>query len=221
LIVVPLFFIEMGYFTYPGNDHLLDRLWEIICLTISFAGLAIRVYTVGYAGKGTSGRTTNTPKAQELSTTGMYSIVRHPLYLGNFIIWAGIVLLPHSVTLASFCLITFFLLYERIIYSEEAFLAEKFGDIFTEWAQKTPLLLPRLKLWRKPEQPFSWQAVLAREYPGFFAIIASFTAIEILGDRFSEGRWVLDWMWVVIFCVGLLTFVLLRTLKKLHIIRHP
>jgi protein-S-isoprenylcysteine O-methyltransferase Ste14/membrane-associated phospholipid phosphatase len=221
LIIVPLFLIEVRYSAYPGNDHLFDRLWELFCLTISLAGLAIRIYTVGYAGKGTSGRTTNAPKAQELSTTGMYSIVRHPLYLGNFVTWAGIVLLPHSITLTAFCLIVFFLLYERIILAEEAFLAEKFGAAFTEWAQKTPMILPRFRLWRKPALPFSWQAVLAREYPAFFAITASFTAIEIFGDRFSQGRWELDWMWAGIFCVGLLVFVVLRTLKKMRIIKHP
>jgi protein-S-isoprenylcysteine O-methyltransferase Ste14 len=221
LIIVPLFLIEVRYSAYPGNDHLLDRLWELFCLTISLAGLAIRIYTVGYAGKGTSGRTTNAPKAQELSTTGMYSIVRYPLYLGNFVIWAGIVLFPHSINLALFCLIVFFLLYEKVILAEEAFGAEKFGDVFTEWAQKTPMIVPRFKLWRKPAMPFSWQAVLAREYSGFFVIIASFTAIEIFGDRFNEGRWEFDPMWVVIFCAGLLVFVVLRTLKKLQIIKHP
>jgi protein-S-isoprenylcysteine O-methyltransferase Ste14/membrane-associated phospholipid phosphatase len=221
LIIIPLFLIEVRYSAYPENSHLLDRLWELICFAISLAGLAIRIYTVGYAGKGTSGRTTNTPKAQELSTTGMYSIVRHPLYLANCIIWAGIVLLPHSIAFASFCLIVFFLLYERIILAEETFLAEKFGVAFTQWAKKTPMFVPRFKLWRKPEQPFSWQAILAREYPGFFAIIAAFTAIEVFSDRFSEGKWGLDPMWVAIFCAGLLVFVALRTLKKLHVIRHP
>lgn len=221
LIIVPLFLIELRYFTYPENSHLLDRLWELFCLTISLAGLGIRIFTVGLAGQGTFVRTTSAPKEKELNTTGMYSIVRHPLYLGNFVIWAGIVLFPYSFALAAFCLLAFFLLYERIIHAEEAFLVEKFGTAYTEWARKTPMFVPRFKLWRKPELPFSWKSVMAREYPGFFAIIASFTAIEIFGDRFYEGKWEFDPMWVVIFCAGLLVFVVLRTLKKTRIIRNP
>jgi ABC-type polysaccharide/polyol phosphate export permease len=55
---------------------------------------------------------------------------------------------------------------------------------------------------------------LTREYPGLFAIIVSFTAIEIFGDRFYEGKWQFDWLWVVIFCAGLLVFVTLRTFKN-------
>jgi protein-S-isoprenylcysteine O-methyltransferase Ste14/membrane-associated phospholipid phosphatase len=221
LIIVPLFLIELRYFTYPENSHFLDRMWELFCLTISLAGLGVRIYTVGLAGQGTFVRTTSAPREKELNTTGIYSIVRHPLYLGNFVIWAGIVLFPHSITLAAFFLLAFFLLYERIIHAEEAFLVEKFGTAFTEWAQKTPMFVPRFKLWRKPELPFSWQTALAREYPAFFAIIASFTAIEIFGDRFYEGKWEFDPMWVIIFCTGLLVFVTFRTLKKLRIIMLP
>lgn len=218
LVVIPLFIVGLRKFTYPEDSHLLDRLWEFFCFSISLLGLAIRIYTVGFVPPGTSGRTTSKPQAQELNTTGMYSVVRHPLYLGNFVIWVGIVLDVHSILLAVFCFSAFYLYYVRIIIAEEAFLSEKFGENFTQWAEKTPMLLPRFKLWRKSSQPFSWQAVLAREYPGFLVITASFLAIEMVGDRFYEGKWQLDWLWVTIFCIGLLTFVVLRALKKMRII---
>ena len=218
LVVVPLFIVSLRHFTYPEGSHLLDLLWELFCFSISLLGLAIRIYTVGSVPPGTSGRTTSKPKAQQLNTTGMYSAVRHPLYLGNFVIWAGIVLDVHSILLAAFCFPAFYLYYARIIIAEEAFLSEKFGERFTQWAEKTPMLLPRFKLWRKPAQPFSWQAVLAREYPGFLTITASFLAIEVFGDRFYEGKWQIDWLWAGIFCAALLTFTVLRTLKKMRII---
>ena len=76
------------------------------------------------------------------------------------------------------------------------------------------MLIPRFKLWCRSACPFSFRAGLIREYPGFFAITAVFTALEIFGDRFYEGRWQLDRIWVVIFFVGLAAFVALRTLKK-------
>ena len=154
-----------------------------------------------------------------MNTTGIYSIVRHPLYLGNFVIWVGIVLFTRSILLAAFCFLAFFIYYERIIIAEETFLSQKFGEAFAQWAEKTPMFIPRFKLWCRPAYPFSWRVVLTREYPGFFAITAAFTAIEILGDRFYEGKWQLDWLWAAIFCVGLVVFVTLRTLKKLGITR--
>jgi protein-S-isoprenylcysteine O-methyltransferase Ste14 len=221
LAVIPIFIVSLRYFSYPEGSHFLDRMWELFCFSISLLGLAIRIYTVGFVPQGTSGRTTSEPKAKELNTTGIYSVVRHPLYLGNFVIWVGIVLAAHSFILAVFCFIAFFLYYKRIIVAEEAFLSEKFGENFTQWAEKTPMLLPKFKLWRKPARPFSWLVVLSREYPGFLAITASFFAIETFSDRFYEGKWQLDWLWVTIFCIGLLTFVVLRTLKKMRIIGHP
>jgi len=221
LIIVPLFLIGLQHFTYPLGSRLLDRLWELFCFAISLLGLGIRIYTVGHVPKGTSGRTTSTPKAQELNTTGIYSVVRHPLYLGNFIIWVGIVLLVRSTLLTVACVLAYFLYYERIIIAEEAFLSEKFGAAFAQWAEKTPMIIPRFKLWCKPPQPFSWQVVLIREYPGFLVITASFAALNVLGARFYEGRWRLDWMWAGILCVGLLAFVALWTLKKMRIIRRP
>src|SRR5690606_23492978 len=58
---------------------------EIGCLVVSLIGLAIRIYTVGYTPRNTSGRNTAQGQlAETLNTTGIYSIVRHPLYLGNF-----------------------------------------------------------------------------------------------------------------------------------------
>jgi protein-S-isoprenylcysteine O-methyltransferase Ste14/membrane-associated phospholipid phosphatase len=220
LLISPLFIIKLRDFTYPWDNHLLDRLWGLLCLTISLLGLGIRIYTVGNVPKRTSGRTTSEPKARELNTTGIYSIVRHPLYLGNFVIWAGIVLFARSISLAAFCLLAFVLYYERIIIAEEEFLSQKFGEVFSKWADKTPMIVPRFKLWRKPAQPFSWLAVLNREHSGLLTITASFIAIEAIGDRFYEGRWKLDWMWAVIFCISLLASAAIGTLKKTGIFRY-
>jgi protein-S-isoprenylcysteine O-methyltransferase Ste14 len=67
-----------------------DGLWEAICVAVSLVGLGIRIATVGHAPGGTSGRrTVGGPSALALNTSGMYSVVRHPLYLGNYFQWLG------------------------------------------------------------------------------------------------------------------------------------
>jgi len=221
LVMVPLFVIELRHSAYPiMGSHLLDQLWELSCFALSLFGLGMRIYTVGYVPKGTSGRTTSNPKAEELNTTGMYSIVRNPLYFGNFVIWVGIVLLARSALLTVTCVLAFFLYYERIIIAEEEFLSGKFGVVFAQWAEKTPMMIPKFKLWCRPAQPFLWQVVLSREYPGVLTITAVFAAIDAISDWFRQGKWQLDWMWVTIFGISLLIFMVLRTLKKLRIIKH-
>jgi len=60
---------------FPYGSHRLDQVWEILCLAISLLGLGVRIVTVGYVPKGTSGRNTRGQKANVLNTTGMYSLV--------------------------------------------------------------------------------------------------------------------------------------------------
>ena len=86
LLVLPLILISL---LSPEIESPIDDFWDGVCLFISIAGLALRILTVGYAPRGTSGRNTREQKAAELNTKGMYSVVRHPIYLGNFLIWLG------------------------------------------------------------------------------------------------------------------------------------
>jgi hypothetical protein len=200
-----------------GSD-LLGRYWETFCLLISFFGLAIRVITAGYAPKGTSGRTTNQPRASLLNTTGMYSIVRHPLYLGNFFIFLGISLMVRSLFFGIAIILLFLLYYKRIIFAEEEFLTEKFPDTFNKWACRTPLFLLKFKNWRKPELPFSLKTAFKREYTGLFTIVASFTCLEVLGDLFYTGKLKIDLFWSAFFICGLVIYVTALTLKKMHLL---
>ncbi len=73
--------VLMKDFSYPYNDHHFDMIWELFCLSISFMGLGIRALTIGQTPRRTSGRNTKKQVAESLNTTGIYSLVRHPLYL--------------------------------------------------------------------------------------------------------------------------------------------
>ena len=114
---------------------LAENLYEVCCLLISLAGLAIRCVTVGFAPSGTSGRNTGGLKAARLNTTGMYSIVRHPLYLGNAVILAGVLLFVQVWWFALVGALLALLHYERIIFAEEEFLKRRFGESYERWAR--------------------------------------------------------------------------------------
>jgi hypothetical protein len=109
----------------------------------------------------------------------------------------------------------FWVYYERIIFAEEEFLRRKFGDTFVQWSARTPIFMPQLKNWQKTGMSFSWLTVMRREMSSFFAIIASFMFIELIGDYFTYGKIVFDKMWLVIFGASLAIYLILIILKRL------
>ncbi len=117
LFILPLFLIALRHSEYLERvfGDLMDDIYESLCLAISFLGLAIRCLTIGYGPKGTSGRNTKKQKAKILNTTGMYSIVRHPLYLGNFLIFLGITLFVQVWWFSLLAILAFWLYYDLVI----------------------------------------------------------------------------------------------------------
>jgi protein-S-isoprenylcysteine O-methyltransferase Ste14 len=214
LLILPIFGICLAGFTYLGQTHEVNERWQKFCILISFSGLAVRVMIVGRAPLGTSGRNTREQVANSLTTTGIYSLVRHPLYLGNFLIMFGFALLLHLWWLALLTTSIYALYYERIMLTEEAFLRERFGKQFEEWAAVTPAFIPRLTGWKPSQVPFSWRTVLQREYNAFFLIVAVFFLQDLLGDSLVEGRLKLDPTWFGAFLVAFVVSTTLRTLKK-------
>lgn len=214
LIGIALFLVALQDFTYPYGSHTLDLAWEMSCLGISLIGLLVRALTAGYAPARTSGRNTTGQMADSLSTTGMYSLVRHPIYLGNFLALTGPVLFPRSFWFAMVCALAFFAFYNRIMLAEEEFLEETFGAQYREWASRTPAFFPRFRGWTSPALPFSLRSAIKREYHGFFAVILLFTLCEVLGDYYVAGRWQIETLWVVILSVGAGVYVVIRIVCK-------
>ena len=209
-----MFFACLPSFKYLGGDHELNEAWQMLCLAVSFTGLAVRIITVGRAPLGTSGRNTREQVAITLTTAGIYSVVRHPLYLGNYLIFIGMALWPHVWWLAVLTSCLFALYYERIMLAEEAFLRERFGDAFETWARATPAFIPKPRGWKPSPVSFCWRTVAQREYNAFLLIIGVFFLFDLIGDSFAERKFHLSYGWFFFFLAGFVIFATLRTLKK-------
>ena len=77
------------YCILTPHEIYLQKMLFYIGLVISYIGECIRIYTIAYVPADTSGRNTKRQFATSLNKFGIYSIVRHPLYLGNFLIYLG------------------------------------------------------------------------------------------------------------------------------------
>lgn len=212
--VIALFFLSMKDFQYIGNNAQWDRWWELFCLGVSFFGLGIRVLTIGYTPKGTSGRNTKQQIADTLNTSGIYATTRNPLYLGNYFMGLGIALFAHVWWLVAIYTLIFWLYYERIIFAEEAFLRKKFGAQYMEWAEKTPVFIPKISQYTKPTMSFSIRNVLRREYSGFFAVVVCMFLMETLGDVVLYHQLHLEKEWIYGLAASFAIWFSLRALKK-------
>ena len=148
--------------------------WKIVCYAISFLGILIRAITIGYTPKSTSGRNTEAGQVAEvLNTKGIYACVRHPLYVGNALMWLGILTYPGDIWLTLLGMAFFWLYYERIMFAEEDFLRTKFGKTYTDWAAITPAFIPNFGKWKSTDLDFSFKNIFKREYSGFLAVSVS------------------------------------------------
>ena len=173
------------------NEHLYSRvhlLWgdpiytvcTIVSILLVIAGLALRAYTVCTTPKGTSGRNRASQVANTLNTKGIYSVVRHPLYLANYLIWAG--LLVYTMNVFAFVIVSlvYWIYYECIMMAEEAFLRGKFGNEFEKWASKVPAFIPKWSLFEDGMLQFSWKTFIRREYATIMSVIVSYTVLDYI-----------------------------------------
>lgn len=213
LLIVPFaIWVTLNDDFYPPFN---DLNWLATCLSLSFLGQIIRALTIGYVPLGTSGRNTNEGQvALTLNTKGMYSLVRHPLYLGNYFMWHGIMLYAGSYEFVIYFTIAFLLYYTLIAMAEEKFLKGKFGDEYVNWADGIPAFIPRKLIWQHPGVFFSFKNVLKREYNGAFAVVVSFAVLDITHNFRESAEIVMSGYMQIAIGVSAVLFLVMRTIKK-------
>lgn len=152
----------------PSANETLNNAWFWLAFAIAAGGALLRIHVNGHAAYGTSGRVKVAAEAAELNTTGAYSLVRNPLYVGRILNFTGLAMLTGS---AFYGLLIFFLsvlVYERISAYEEEFLRGTFGEEHARWAAEVPALLPRFHGWVPPHYGFWWRRMFWREYKKIF-----------------------------------------------------
>jgi hypothetical protein len=115
-------------------------------------------------------------------------MVRHPLYLGNLIIWIGIFCWVGNFWFLLIGVVFFILLYFPIMRIENDFLEEKFGEEYIDWSIKTPLFLPNPLLYKRAVNPFSFKMVWKNEYPGIVSSLSCIWFVSLLRLMFIEEK---------------------------------
>jgi len=114
-------------------------------LPVALAGELIRIWAAGHLNK-----------SREVTRSGPYRFVPHPLYLGSSLIGIGLAIGSGSAAVVAIVAVYLLVTLTAAIRSEEAFLRQKFGDAYDDY--RTARVVDR-------ERRFSWrQAMANREY---------------------------------------------------------
>jgi protein-S-isoprenylcysteine O-methyltransferase Ste14 len=215
---LPVFFVAAGLLMmYLGNRQaiIFDLRDEMIFLGVSILGQIVRILTVGFTPKNTSGRNTSGGQiADELNISGIYSVIRHPLYIGNFLMWLGPVLFLRSVWFTIVFGLVYWLYYERIMFAEEQFLRNKFGEVYDRYSEKVKAFLPFHVKFIPTKLSFSVRNVMKREYNSFFNVFVVFTVLDLFRNFFLSERIFLTEIWMWLLTGSGVIWLIIRLIRK-------
>lgn len=133
------------------------------------------------AGVAAAGTTTRrrSRRVQRLVTYGIFSWTRNPLYIGNFFVWIGFVVISGVLWFLPFAVLIFAAEYSLIVQFEEGVLESSFGRQYLDYKNCVPRWLPK-----KPAEPepgeHDWRAAFKSEISTFiqYAVLTAAFAIK-------------------------------------------
>lgn len=148
-------------------------------IIIMIAGELIRLAGIAAAGDKTRRRSRN---VEELVTYGIFAWTRNPLYIGNFLLWIGIVVVSGVFWFLPVATLLFAAEYSLIVRYEEGVLESIFGREYLTYKQCTPRWVPGPPR-KKVTGPMDWNAAFRSELSTFIAyavLLAAFAVKDYL-----------------------------------------
>jgi protein-S-isoprenylcysteine O-methyltransferase Ste14 len=155
-----------AYFAKPDTGTV------AIGLAMAFIGQVFRIYAAGFIFKN-----------KQLASSGPYALVRHPLYLGNFLILIGFTLATANLYVAIGVIVFFLIWYPAAIAYEDSKLENIFEEEWREWSKNIRAIIPGR---------FSWSDLKADGWDTYQSLIRN-GELPISLYLLSCGIW----LWVV------------------------
>ncbi len=221
-VVISLLLIRAPEYSYFGSERA-EEIKDWIAAAIVIIGLSLRAAVIGFAYIKRGGLKKQV-YADTLVTEGFFRICRNPLYVGNLIIYLGVMLMHGSPWVIALGMAFFLFVYQSIVAAEEYFLRNKFGKEYTNYCREVPRWT--MKFSKLPQaikgMKFSFSRVVVKDYTTIANTVFGITAIELIEEykfypmlhhqiasTFLFG--------ILAACIFIVVFV--RFLKKRHILQ--
>lgn len=175
LCLLPLLlFTRSGWETHPAIHETMEAAGALLVI----GGVLGRFWSILYSG----GR-----KNATVVQDGPYSMCRHPLYLFSTMAVVGFGILIGSFVLTlAFGGLTFLILM-MTARKEEAFLRDKFGPAYDDYARRVPAILPRPSLFRTAGEVTFDVAHLRRNFQDAVVFLAFIPLAEFMEFLHETG----------------------------------
>jgi protein-S-isoprenylcysteine O-methyltransferase Ste14 len=170
----------------PWVSEQVDDALDVAGVLLAAAGQVLRALVIGLAYIKRGGLNKKV-YASNLVTTGIFASSRNPLYVGNAMILAGLLLICNTPGAYLIAGGFFVFTYWCIVRTEETFLLNKFGDEYVEYCRNVN------RWWPDPARlieavrtmEFNWRRVLMKDYSTVVAWVLGAMALE----TYEEALW--------------------------------
>jgi protein-S-isoprenylcysteine O-methyltransferase Ste14 len=171
--LMPIMVLSLVVFTRPrpfAGDPRRDVILDVLGLVVLACGQALRVLVIGLAYIQRGGKNKRIA-ADRLVIDGLFAHCRHPLYLGNFLLIAGLMMIWNAPAGYLFGLGGVGVSLYAMARAEEDFLQRKFGADYVAYCQRVNRFLPRLRGLGATiaRFDFDWKRVVRKEYGTTFS----------------------------------------------------
>lgn len=148
---------------------------DMVCAALGFALIA-----VGALGRLWSLSFISGHKNVNLVTDGPYSMTRNPLYFFSAVGAIGIGVASRNPLVLALIAGFFLIYYPAVVLHEERVLSGMHGDAFADYKRRVPRFIPRLALFREPEEWTVRMPSYRRTFGDALGFMMAWMVVEVL-----------------------------------------
>jgi protein-S-isoprenylcysteine O-methyltransferase Ste14 len=220
-LLFPVVFLPLALGTEPRpflGSARADALLDAAGLALAIAGQALRVLVIGLAYIRRGGKDKKI-YAASLVQDGIFAHSRNPLYLGNLMIVAGLMLIHDGPWLYAIGIPFFLVAYVSIVQAEEQYLSAHFGAEYEAYRRRVPRFLLRLEGLGRTlrSMHFDWNRVVRKEYGTLMSTASGVILLVARQSIAGQPSFGTHWSWPVLLAVWIalaVAWLAARVLKK-------
>ena len=169
---------------HPAIDHLLG----LLGIAVTLAGELVRLTTIGFEYIERGGKNKQV-YASRLVQSGIYSLTRNPMYLGNVLIVLGVAMMAGSPWMYRLVVPFFLFVYWAIVRAEEAYLQEHFRAEYTRYCERVNRFIPRFQHLREALAGFqyNWKRAVRQELSTLALVFSALVLVPAWRAFFLSG----------------------------------